>query len=193
MIKLIVGLGNPGFEYYGTRHNIGFLVADAFAESKKITISREKFKSFFASFTDNEKNSVYICKPQTYMNLSGTAVVRFANFYKIYSDEILVISDDLDLDFGFIKIKQKGGPGGHNGISSIIESLSSDEFARIKVGIGKAPSKKRGSDYVLSKFSDQEEKLLSDVLAEAVNAINDILEKGITSAMNKYNKRKGRQ
>ena len=191
MIKLIVGLGNPGFEYHSTRHNIGFLVVDAFANLKKITISREKFKSFFTSFTDNEKNTLYICKPQTYMNLSGTAVVRFAHFYKIYPEEIVVISDDIDLDFGTIKIKQKGGSGGHNGLNSIIESLGSDEFTRIKVGIGKPPLKDKGSDYVLSKFKPDEEKILPDILAEAANAVDDIVTKSVVYAMNKYNKRKG--
>jgi len=151
-MKLVVGLGNPGKEYENTKHNIGFIALDHFAEKQGIVINSKKFDSLTSELIlNNEK--IILLKPQTYMNLSGQAVAKAVNFYKIPLENIIVLFDDLDLEPGTIRFRKNGSAGGHNGIKSIIENLSTAEFARIKIGIGRPKNKNLVTKYVLSKLT----------------------------------------
>lgn len=181
---LIVGLGNPGKEYALTRHNIGFMVIDELIRDLNLSL-RGGFNGDYA-VSDIFNKRVYFLKPQTYMNLSGDSVSAIANYFKIETDNILVVHDDIDMEFGKFKLKKGGSSGGHNGIRSIITCLGSGDFIRAKCGIGK-PEKRSGRNYVLSKFENDEMVLLSDFLRLAKDAIICYLKCGLKEAMNSFN------
>ncbi len=185
-INLIVGLGNPGNKYEGTRHNIGFSFIDFFSKQTESTITESKFQSLIGSKNISEQKFI-LMKPQTYMNDSGEAVKEIKNFYKISPSQIIVIYDDLDLDVGQIKIKNTGSSGGHNGINSIINNIGSNEFTRIRIGIGKPKEKSMTNKYVLSKFSKDDQKIINDINDLAKEIIYSIVFKSISFAMNTFN------
>ena len=184
-MKLIVGLGNPGKEYENTRHNIGFLFIDKFASSLGIKINKEKFNGLYNELLINDEK-IILLKPLSYMNLSGEVVIKFKNFYKIHTEDILIISDDLDLETSKIKLKIKGSSGGHNGIKSIIARTGHEDFKRIKVGIGHPTF--GVIDYVLNKPSKEEEIEILKAQDNAVSAIKVAIKESFNKAMTMYNK-----
>lgn len=183
---IIVGLGNPDKEYENTRHNTGFMTIDALASKCNISINKNKHKALIGDGSINGEK-VLLVKPQTYMNLSGDSVVEIVNFYKESIDNLIIVFDDIDIPLGKIRIKNNGSAGTHNGMKSIVNRLNTQDFKRIKVGIGKND----GIDlisYVLGKFSAEERKLLDGSIDNAVNAIIKIVEdKNTVRAMNEYN------
>ena len=193
---LIAGLGNVGNEYTNTRHNIGFNIADAFVESlqkEELLIPAEKIfsaeKLAFKTETKYRGKTVVIIKPTTYMNLSGKAVNYWMQAEKISPENILVIADDLALPFGILRLKKKGGAGGHSGLTDIITSLKTEEFPRLRFGIGNDFSKGKQADYVLDKWSSDEEKLLAVRIEKSVLLIKSFLAAGIERAMSDHNNR----
>ena len=184
---LIVGLGNPENEYANTRHNMGFDTVNKLAKQYRIEINKHKFKGMYGSgMIENEK--VILLKPQTYMNLSGESVIEAIQFYKIDLENIIVIYDDMDVEPGKIKIRKKGGPGSHNGMKSIIQNLNSEEFTRIRVGIGTPEYKHDRIQYVIGKISSEEDiKKLNLGTDNAKDAVIEIIKNGVDSAMNKFN------
>jgi len=184
---MIVGLGNPGKDYEKTRHNVGFRSTDLLAGLLKTKIDRLKFKALTRMVNYNGMK-VLLVQPQTYMNLSGAAVSALATYYKVKPERILVIFDDISLPVGRIRIRRDGSAGGHNGIKSIIQSLGTDQFPRVKVGVGAKPHPDYDlADWVLSKFSAQEEKSLAPALENAANAALLVLDQGIEKAASAYN------
>ncbi len=184
-MKLVVGLGNHGYKYQFTRHNIGFIVVDDLADCYNININKKDYNALYNN-TRIKREKVILAKPQTFVNKSGLAVRKIVDYYNLELDDILIIHDDLDLKTGDLKIKSKGGHGGHNGIKSIIRHLSSKEFARIKLGIGR-PDKGSVKDYVLGKFSDEELKKMNPAVDSAVKAIELFCRGDLEEAMNKFN------
>ena len=184
---LIVGLGNPEEEYSNTRHNMGFDTINQISKEYKIEVNKKGFKGIYGTgIIDNKK--VVLLKPQTYMNVSGESVIEILNFYKIDLNKIIVIYDDIDVEPGKIKIRKKGGPGSHNGMKSVINSLKSEEFTRIRVGIGTPKYKNDMINYVIGKNMTQEERNVLDIgIKKAANAVAEIIEKGVDIAMNKFN------
>ena len=181
---LIVGLGNPGKEYDGTRHNIGFAAIDYIADKYNIELNRVKFKGVFGEgFIDNKK--IILLKPTTYMNLSGESIREVINFYKISNEEIIVLYDDISLEVGRLRIREKGSHGGHNGIKSIIDNLGTDVFPRVKIGVG-APKGNLVS-HVLGKFDNEEVEILKETIKASSEATSIIIKSDIKSAMNKLN------
>ncbi|MBT3795855.1 aminoacyl-tRNA hydrolase [bacterium] len=185
-IALIVGLGNPGEKYESTRHNIGFSFIDKFSEQINSPITDSKFNSLYSNVNKDGKK-LLLLKPQTYMNDSGVAVKKVKDFFKISSNQTIVIYDDLDLQVGQIKIKDTGGSGGHNGINSIIENIGNNNFIRIRIGIGKPLEKSMTNKYVLSKFTKDESKIVNNINNLAKNIIYSIVFKSISFAMNTFN------
>lgn len=183
---LIFGLGNPGREYERTRHNIGFIALERLSIDWKIEISRLRYKSLVGEGKFAE-NRVLLVKPQTYMNNSGNAVRSFMKFYKLEPDRLLVIHDDLDLPFGSIRMREGGGSAGQRGMQSIISKIGTDEFARLRIGIGRPPGKMDPMDYVLKKFSHDSENDLDLVLNAVVRSVEVMLTDGIEKAMTFYN------
>ncbi|MBE6727514.1 MAG: aminoacyl-tRNA hydrolase [Ruminococcaceae bacterium] len=184
---LIVGLGNPGLQYAETRHNAGFMVADRLAEKYGCNFNKNKHNAIFGECNIKESR-VLLAKPQTYMNLSGKAVVEIANFYKIPIENIIVIFDDISLDVGRIRVRRKGSHGGHNGMKDIIELMGSDEIARIKVGVGKKPHPEYDlKDWVLGKFPKDQQAELQKAIDNACDAVGVIVSSGVDKAMNRYN------
>lgn len=184
---LIVGLGNPGKDYVRTRHNCGFRAIDALAESLGCKIDKGKFQGLYAQTTYKGKK-LFLLKPQTYMNLSGRSVLQLSSYYSIPPQRIIVLFDDISLEPGRLRIRADGSAGGHNGIKSIIQELGSQEFPRVKIGVGAKPHPEQDlADWVLSSFSAEEEKALSAALPHAADAALCILEKGIAEAANRYN------
>lgn len=181
--KLVVGLGNPGKKYKTTKHNIGFIALDSYAKLKKIKFKKSvKFNSEIT-----EKDDYVLLKPKTYMNNSGMAVEKVVNYYKISPKNILVIHDDLDLPFGRIRLKQKGGSGGHNGLKSIISYLGTEEFKRVKVGIDKNLSID-AKDYVLDNLSKHQKKVVEEVSIDINKIIEDFISNvNFDKIMNQYN------
>ena len=185
---LIVGLGNPGMQYEKTRHNAGFMAADLLAEKYDCTLSRNKFDAVYGD-TDIGGHRVIIAKPQTYMNLSGKAVVAISQFYKIPLRNIVVMFDDISLDVGKIRIRRKGSAGGHNGIKDIIELTGTEDIMRIKIGVGAKPHPNSDlKDHVLGKIPDEQTENFEGAIKNAVKAVQEIISRGIDSAMNKYSK-----
>ena len=185
MIKLVVALGNPGAEYELTRHNIGWLIIDSF-ELIDGNIWKSKFKGIFTdALVSSEK--VYFLKPQTYMNLSGESVQAMCKFFKIKSEEILVLHDELDIPFGQIQFKKAGGLAGHNGLKSMAQHLGKQDFFRMRIGIGR-PVHGSVSSWVLGRFPDSQDIELGIVMKNAAEALGDFLKNGMKSA-NKYNKK----
>lgn len=181
---LVAGLGNPGREYEGTRHNMGFEVIDHLSAKLGFEVSKIKFKGLIGDISIAGEKTIFL-KPSTFMNLSGISVCEAASFYKIPVQNIIIVYDDISIDFGRIRIRPSGSDGGHNGMKSIIYQLGSDEFPRVRVGIG-GPDKNLVS-YVLGKFREEEVKNLPEIVGNASNAVIEIIENGIQSAMNKYN------
>ncbi len=183
---IVAGLGNPDRKYENTRHNAGFMGIDALAKKHDVEIDRLKFKSYCSSIEIDGKR-VLLMKPQTYMNESGKAVVEAMNFYKIRPQNVVIIYDDISLDVGLMRIKRKGSDGGQKGMRSIIYLSGSDEFPRVKIGIGHKPEKWELADWVLSNFSTDEKKLIDDTAKRAADAVELIIKGDIDKAMNLYN------
>ena len=184
---IVVGLGNPDSKYQNTRHNAGFLAIDRIAEKTSISVDRMKYKSLIG-IGEIEGKKVLLMKPQTYMNNSGEAVQEAMNFYKIPIEKVLVIFDDISLDVGKMRIRRKGSDGGHNGIKSIIQLCGSENFPRVKVGVGKKPHPAYDlADWVLSRFTEKEREDLSPVFDNSYEAAKLFLENQIDKAMNKFN------
>ncbi len=184
---IIAGLGNPGSKYEMTRHNAGFLAIDLFAIKEGINLKKLKFHSLICNVRISGKNCL-VMKPQTFMNNSGEAVAEAAKFYKIPSENIIIISDDISLDVGKIRIRRKGSAGGHNGLKSIISCIGSEDFPRIKIGVGKKPTAEYDLvDWVLGRFPKALEPELKTALEEAVSAIPMIVGGEIDKAMNLFN------
>ena len=183
---LIVGLGNPEPEYSKTRHNMGFDVINKLSQKYDIEVNKKGFKSLYGTGTiENEK--VILCKPQTYMNLSGEAIIEILNFYKIPLENLIVIYDDIDIESGIVKIRKKGGPGTHNGMKSVVQKISSQEFVRIRVGTSSPKYKNDLINYVIEKLTEEEYLKLVDGIDTAEEAVSEILKNGIDKAMNKIN------
>lgn len=183
---LIVGLGNPEGEYSNTRHNMGFDAINHLSKKLNINVTKEKFKGLFGDgIVNNEK--IILLKPQTYMNLSGESIVKYKDFYKIPTENIIVIYDDIDIECGTIKIRKKGGPGTHNGMRSVVEVLQTEDFPRIRVGIGKPMFKEMMVAYVLQKLQGEEKEILDRATKKAADAVCDIINYGIDKAMNMNN------
>ena len=184
---LIVGLGNPGEKYENTRHNVGFQVIDELAERQGKPVQRLKFKALTGLLTIGGEKAL-VMKPVTYMNLSGEAVRPAADFYKIPPERVLVISDDTALAAGRLRIRQKGSAGGHNGLKSIIQHLGSDQFPRIRVGVGEKPHPDYDlADWVLGKFQGEDKKIMEQAVERAADAVECLLREGIDRAMNRFN------
>lgn len=187
-MKLIVGLGNPESQYIGTRHNIGFCAVEKIADSFGVKFAKGKGKYLGANIT-HRRERIIIIKPMTYMNLSGLAVIAAMNFYKIERHDILVICDDLNLPSGSIRLRAKGSAGGQNGLKHIIESLGSEEFARLRIGIRVEQQPLSSfSSFVLGKFSESENSVMEKILPVCRDAALDFAINGIEYAMNRYNK-----
>ena len=183
---LIVGLGNPEEEYSNTRHNMGFDVINELAKAHEIEMSRMKFNAIYGSgMIENKK--VILVKPQTYMNLSGQAVREFVNFYKIEEENLIVIYDDMDVDKGEIKIRKKGGPGSHNGMKSVVAEVATQDFARVRVGIGRPTQQEDHINYVIGQLTKEEKEVLNQGVICAKEAIEEMIKSGIDLAMNQYN------
>ncbi|MBQ6893812.1 MAG: aminoacyl-tRNA hydrolase [Clostridia bacterium] len=187
---LVVGLGNPGDKYAFTRHNAGFLALDFITQKLEIKTDKVKFKSICGEAVISGKRTLFM-KPQTFMNLSGEAVREAADFYKIPPENILVICDDVNFDVGVLRIRRKGSDGGQNGVKNIIYQLGSDEFPRIKVGVGKKPSPDYDmKDFVLSQFGEAEKKTLFSTFENIYNSVELVLDDKIDEAMSRYSKGK---
>ena len=183
---LIVGLGNPGREYEKTRHNAGWRAIDRIAEKLNCKIDKAKFQGLYgqASYAGEK---VFLLKPQTYMNLSGRSVLQLSAFFKVPPARIIVLFDDISLEPGRLRLRKDGSAGGHNGIKSIIQELGSQDFPRVKIGVGAKPHPEYDlADWVLSTFSAQEEKLLAPAIEKAADAALCIIDKGIAEASNRY-------
>ncbi|MFH1777062.1 MAG: aminoacyl-tRNA hydrolase [Candidatus Omnitrophota bacterium] len=184
-MKILIGLGNPGIAYKDTRHNIGFRIIDNFAQRHKFLLKKRKFRSIILEGNScNQK--VLLVKAQTFMNLSGEAVRAVVSFYKIVLEEMLVICDDSALPLGKIRLRKKGSAGGHKGIISIIENIHSNNFPRLRVGIGR-PRDRNMTNYVLQPFEKEEKKTVETAINLATDAIELWIELGITEVMNTYN------
>ena len=186
---IIAGLGNPGREYENTRHNAGFMVLDALADKLGADISERKHKALCGKAVIGGQK-VILLKPQTYMNSSGESIRAAADYYKVAPEDILVIYDDISLAPGQLRIRAKGSAGGHNGIKSIIAQLGTQEFPRVKVGIGEKPPRMDLADYVLGHFSEGEKRIMADAVKEAADAVCEIVNMGIEQAMNDHNRKK---
>ena len=188
-MKLVVGLGNPGNEYKNTRHNVGYSFLDFFCKKNNIDFSREQFNAKYAVIRiDGER--VILIKPLSYMNLSGTVVKKFVDYFKLLPDDILVIQDDLDLPLGRVKVVKDSTSGGHNGIKDIERNLKSKNYVRLKIGIGNNNNIDT-KDYVLSKFSENENSILNQLYENIIDIIEDFCLISLDRMKNKYNKRSG--
>lgn len=183
---LIIGLGNPGKEYENTRHNMGFKALDVLASDTGIEIKKSKFQSLLGMGKINGEK-VILCKPQTYMNLSGNAARECAMYYDVPRENVIVIYDDLDLPIESIRIRKAGGPGTHNGMKSVVQQLGITDFPRIRIGIGAAKEDEDVIDRVIGKVPKSEQVMLDEAAKKAAEAAMDIIKIGIDNAMNKHN------
>lgn len=190
-MKLIIGLGNPGKQYENTRHNIGFIFLDHYCNNKGIIIDKKKFNGLYAKEKIFGEDVVFL-KPQSFMNLSGEVVQQFVNYFKIKPQDILVINDDLDLFFGNYRLKQKGSSGGHNGLKDIERHLGTNAYKRLKIGISNNKNIDT-KDYVLGKFSKEEEKTIANLKEIVNNILDDFLQEDFNVLMSKYNKKNEQQ
>jgi PTH1 family peptidyl-tRNA hydrolase len=185
-LRLVVGLGNPGKFYSETRHNAGFMVVDEVAKAYAIDLSKRKFKAQFGTGSvDGVK--VVLAKPMDFMNRSGPPTQKIAGYFRISYEDILVVHDDIDLEFGKLKIKEKGGDGGHKGVRSIIDAFGGGDFPRLRIGVGRPDAEYNAADYVLDNFTFEEKKVLSRIIASAKDAVVTILCKGTKEGMNRFN------
>ena len=184
-IRLVVGLGNPGDQYRLSRHNMGFMVVDRLSQDCGIGLLEEGSDCVFGKGQCGGK-SVIVAKPMTFMNRVGPAVRKLADFFSLDRKDVLVVHDDIDLLFGRIKMKEKGGDGGHNGVKSLITALESDVFARVRIGIGRPENSDDISAYVLGEFDKEQKKILEEVILSARDAVEAVLVKGISEAMNLF-------
>ena len=185
-MKVIIGLGNPGMKYAGTRHNIGFDTVTALADKYNIKINNIKFNGLIGDgFIEGEK--VLLVQPQTYMNLSGECVGQIADFFKIEPENLIVICDDINLDTGRLRIRAKGSAGGHNGLKNIIAHLGTEAFPRIRVGVGEKTEGWDLADYVLARFSKDDEPVMREAIKNAVGAVETWISDDIGTAMNRFN------
>jgi PTH1 family peptidyl-tRNA hydrolase len=187
-MRLIVGLGNPGPHFENTRHNAGFMVVDKLAGKFGISVNKNKFDVRYGRGTI-EGHEVMLAKPMAFMNRSGWPLQQLAAYYKIKSQDLIVVHDDIDLAFGRLKIKEKGGHGGHKGLKSIINAVGEDEFVRLRIGVGRSEAGSNVSDHVLGPFFDDESKQLDSVLIQARDAVVTILTEGSKAGMNRFNKK----
>lgn len=188
MPKLIVGLGNPGAKYAHTRHNVGWWVLDAFARKHGVAFTKSGFQGVYGELRWGPRaEKVILLKPMTFMNLSGRSVVPTAHFYKIEPADILVVYDDMDLDTGRLRMRVKGSAGGHNGMKSLIQELGTQEFPRLKIGIGRPAPNWQVVDWVLTPFGADDAASVAGAMDKAVEAIETFLTDGILKAMNLYN------
>ncbi len=186
---LVVFLGNPGLRYEGTRHNAGFMTGDAFARKNKVAINRARFQALTASCRVGGE-SVLLMKPQTYMNNSGEAVAKAARFYKVDPSHVLVVSDEMLLPVGSVRVRPKGSAGGHNGLKSIIEALGTEDFPRIRLGVGSPTHADYDpKDWVLSVFRDQDAEIFAEAAGRAAYAVTCYITEGADKAMNLYNRK----
>lgn len=191
-MKLIVGLGNIGREYANTRHNIGFMVVDELAKRLGLSFNKEDRHAMYTEFRNPEK--IIIIKPTTYMNLSGIAVGEYANFYHIDPEDIAVISDDMDLPVGHIRIRKKGSAGGHNGLKSIMQHLGTEDFPRFKIGIGHPDrNNKAVVDHVLHPFQGEDKTAIDEAVKKMADALSDWLKEDIDLVMQNYNTKKAKK
>lgn len=181
----VVGLGNVGRQYQGTRHNVGFDTIDYLAHKNKVELNKSKFNSVFGEYRINGEK-ILLVKPTTYMNRSGFAVVDLKNFFKIPTNNIIVVYDDVDLELGQLRIRAKGSAGSHNGMKSVIYQLGEDEFPRIRIGVGRDDRMDLAA-YVLQKFSEEERDIVKDIIVQAGDSVEEIVKNDIDIAMNKYN------
>jgi peptidyl-tRNA hydrolase, PTH1 family len=187
MPYLIVGLGNPGRQYRKNRHNIGFLLVDRLAERLDVSFSRLESKALVTK-ADYQGLRLVLAKPQTYMNLSGQAVASLLKFYKIPLENLLVTYDDVDLPFGSLRLRPTGGSAGQKGMASIIERLGTQDFPRLRLGVGRPPGRMDAADYVLQDFSPGEEPVLSESLERGVQSILVFVTLGLEASMNQFNR-----
>ena len=183
---LLVGLGNPGREYKDTRHNFGFMLIDRIMVRLNARGMRVQSKAIVTTATYEDRKLI-LAKPQTYMNLSGQSVQGLIHFYKVPLTNVMVLSDDLDIPFGTIRIRAEGGPGGQRGLSSVIESLGTKDFPRLRLGIGRPPGRMDPANFILQNFSRDEMKSLSEILDRAADAALEFVMNGLDKAMNKFN------
>jgi peptidyl-tRNA hydrolase, PTH1 family len=187
-LKLVVGLGNPGAEYRNTRHNAGFMVVDKIALDFNIAVTNRKFDSVFGrGYVEDAE--VLLAKPMAFMNRSGPPVQKLANFYRIQCEDMLVIHDDIDLAYGRLKIKEKGGHGGHNGIRSLMDAFGKGDFVRLRIGVGRSQAGENVTGHVLGRFSPAQSKNLDRIITGARDAAIAILSQGTKAGMNLYNGR----
>lgn len=185
---IIVGLGNPGREYAGTRHNIGFDVITRLSDDYNIPLDFKKHKALCGrGYIEGQK--VLLAQPQTFMNLSGESVRELMDYYKISTEEIIIVYDDISLDVGQLRVRPKGSAGGHNGIKSIIQHMGTQEFPRVRVGVGDKPKGWDLADYVLGHFSSEEEPTVREALGRASLACKTIITDGVEEAMNQFNRK----
>ena len=189
---IIVGLGNPGKQYEHTRHNVGFEVIDRLAEKHDILMTERKHRAICGKGLIGGQK-VMLVKPQTFMNLSGESVKSAVDFYQIGTDELIVVYDDVSLSPGQLRIRRSGSAGGHNGIKNIIAQLGTQEFPRVKVGVGEKPDRMDLADYVLSHFSKGEWEMMEDAFKEAADAVEVMIADGADTAMNRFNAKKNEQ
>jgi PTH1 family peptidyl-tRNA hydrolase len=187
-MKLIIGLGNPGSEYKHTRHNVGFETIDKLAYDFKVRLKKRRFRSLYGEVKIAGVQCLLV-QPQTYMNLSGEAVRAMLQFYKLPPSEIIVVFDDVSLPVGDVRVRERGSAGGQNGMKSIIENLKTDEFTRVRIGIGAKPDGWDLKDYVLSRFGNGEWEDMINGITQAGDAVQLCVKDGVVAAMNKFNKR----
>lgn len=183
---IIVGLGNPEPEYSNTRHNMGFDTINKLAKKYNIEFSKTNFKGIYGTgIIEGEK--VILLKPQTYMNLSGESIKEIINFYKLNTDNLIIIYDDIDIEPGIIKLRKTGGPGTHNGMKSVIKEIGTEKFSRVRIGIGKPEHKGDLINYVIGKISEEDKKILEKSTDVAKDAVIEIIKNGMDKAMNLFN------
>lgn len=188
-LRLVVGLGNPGETYSKTRHNAGFMVVDEVADTFSISLVKRKFNTIFGTGSIHGVK-VILAKPMAFMNKSGPQVQKIAEYFRILNEDILVVHDDIDLAFGRLKIKEKGGDGGHKGVGSILDAFGGGDFTRLRMGIGRPEAGNGADDYVLDNFTLEERKVLGHIITAAKDAVVTILCKGTKEGMNRFNNRK---
>ena len=187
-LRLVVGLGNPGNKYEDTRHNAGFLVADKIAQDFNLSFNKTKFDTIFGrGFIEDV--DVVLAKPMAFMNRSGPPLQKLAHYFRIPGEDMLVIHDDIDLAFGRLKIKEKGGHGGHNGIRSIMDAFGGGDFDRLRIGVGRSEAGENVTDHVLGRFSGDKAEKVARVIAVARDAVVTVLSEGTKFGMNAFNRK----